>query len=258
MTESKGRRGERMNARWWSLAVLLIAGCASATGRLIERADGRVIMTGGPNQSMIYVLQTTAGLILIDLGWWGARDALHTALLGLDSDSTDVVAVLLTHAHRDHIAAWPAVAHATFHVGAAETDELFGEAGYDGWIPRTASQVVPPQRPARGALDVVALSTDTTLVIGADSVHVFLVPGHTDGSVAYLVRRVLFAGDALAQDILGRFRPARSGYSDDVALARISLASLFERIAGFDVELICTAHARCSAFNEEFIRQVLP
>lgn len=239
------------------LLLPLLSACATATGSLMERPAGRVILTGGPNQSMIYALDTGAGVVLIDLGWWGAEAELRTALLGMCREPADVTAVFITHAHRDHIAAWPAVAHATFYLGVPEIDEFFGEADYEGWVPRTADQLLPAPRPRRGEVEVVGIDTDTTIVIGSDTIRAFPAPGHTEGSVAYLARGVLFSGDAVSHSIFGGMRLARVGYSDDVVQARRSVERLFERMRPYDVEMICTAHARCQWYDEEIRRQTL-
>jgi glyoxylase-like metal-dependent hydrolase (beta-lactamase superfamily II) len=218
---------------------------------------GAMVGQVGPGGSMFTVFPTGPGLVVVDLAWLDAADELRATLAGADASPHDVVAVLLTHAHRDHIAAWPAVRHAVFYMAAAEAPYFFGEAEYAGLIPRLADRIVPPSLPQRGEVEVVTFSTDTTLVLGSDTVHAFLVPGHTPGSTAYLMRGIVFAGDALARTPWG-FRHSLPGYSDDVGQAAASLRSLFQRLEDRDVRLICTAHGKCSPFTEEFRREALP
>jgi glyoxylase-like metal-dependent hydrolase (beta-lactamase superfamily II) len=239
------------------LLGLVVAACASKMLPAVERG-GEVIRTAGPNQSMIYAVDTEDGVVLVDLGWWGADDDLRARLDRMGRDTADVVAVFLTHAHRDHIAAWTAVPHAQFYLAEGEVDEFFGESHYDGWIPKLADRLHPPRLPERGEVDVVPFASDTAFVFGADTVRVFLVPGHTDGSSAYLVRGVLFAGDAIGHVPVAGFRPARRGFSDDTELAAENLGLLFERLEAYDVDAVCTAHAHCGAFTDAFRAKILP
>jgi glyoxylase-like metal-dependent hydrolase (beta-lactamase superfamily II) len=233
--------------------VLVTSGCGAP---LVAGMGGAMVGQAGPGSSMFTVFRTDAGLVVVDLAWWGAADELRATLAAADASPDDVVAVLLTHAHRDHTAAWPAVRDAVFYLAEAEAPYFFGEAEYAGWIPRVADRLVEPPQPDRGDVELVTFSTDTTFVLGRDTVHAFLVPGHTPGSTAYLLRGIVFAGDALARTPWG-FRHALPGYSDDVDQAAASLRSLFDRLEDHDVRLICTAHGKCSPFTEEFRRDAL-
>ena len=238
------------------VGTLGLAACASRMLPVVERG-GEVIRTAGPNQSMIYAVDTSDGVVLVDLGWWGADDDLRSRLARMGRDTADVVAVFLTHAHRDHIAAWTAVPHAKFYLAEGEVDEFFGDSHYDGWIPKLADRLHPPRLPERGEVDVVPFASDTAFVFGADTVRVFLVPGHTDGSSAYLLRGVLFAGDAIGHVPVAGFRSARRGFSDDTALAAENLGRLFDRLEAYDVDAVCTAHAHCGAFTDAFRAKIL-
>ena len=209
-----------------------------------------VATSGGPNRSATYLARVDGGIILFDLGWWGAEDALDDALDELGATPDDVIAVFLTHAHRDHLAAWRSVARAPFHMAAPEVDLFFGEAAHGGWIPRWAEALNATERPAPEDVDVRPFTGDTALTFGGDTVRAFPVPGHTAGSAAYLFRGTLFAGDAIAWSRLGGVRPARAGYSDDTARARRSLASLRERLAPYRVEWLCSAHLKCAEATE--------
>jgi glyoxylase-like metal-dependent hydrolase (beta-lactamase superfamily II) len=231
-----------------------VAGCAPPLAAGMGDAH---ISTTGPSRSMVSVFETDAGLVIVDLGWWGAESELRETLAREGRDSSAVAVVFLTHAHRDHIAAWPAVRNARFYLAAAEEPYLFGELEYQGWIPRVVDRIVEPDHPARGDIAVSTFASDTAIVVGRDTIHAFLVPGHTPGSTAYLMRGILFAGDAVARTVLGGFRPARGMYSDDYDLAEASLRSLFERLESYDVRVVCTAHARCGEYTEEFRRDAL-
>lgn len=251
--------------RWLTLLLvsmlLVVSGaCAArAPAPLHDLPEAVSVTTAGPSKSMIHATRTSAGVILVDLGWWGAEEPLEEELARLGVGLDDVTDVLLTHAHRDHIRAWPLVSHAVFHMARAEVDHFHGVAEPEAVVPRVADRLLPPERPAPGEVEVQAFSGDTMLVFGADTVRTFLVPGHTAGSAAYLMGEVLFVGDAVAHTLTGGPQPALALYSDDAALARESLHTLRARLRNLGLEpaWICTAHARCEEGGDAFWDRVL-
>ena len=252
-----------------TVGCLTAAVCAAACGtphavrdsRRALAAPGRagVATTNGRNASMIYAARLGTGVVVVDLGWSGATRALDAVLAGVGAGRGDVAAVLLTHSHRDHVGAWRAVAHAPFYAGMAEVPRLFGERPHRAWVPRAADWLRAPALPARGRVRVVTVARDTALAFGHDTVWAFPAPGHTAGSVAYLVRGVLFVGDAASATVAGaRLRPPRAIYTDDGAEARRSLARLRTATAGMTVRLVCTAHARCAPATPALWRALGP
>ena len=239
------------------LGPLLFAGCSRNLEEVGQPPISTVVTTAGPNHSMIYLARVEGGVIAVDLGWWGAERALEKGLAELDADTGDVVAVFLTHSHRDHIAAWPMVRGATFHMGVAEVRRFTGTESHDGWIARTADDVVDARLPVPGELTIVPFEGDTAFAFGADTVRAFAIPGHTAGSAAYLVRGVLFLGDAASRRPFAGYVSAKPGYSDDTERSRRELAALFERIDVYDVRWACTAHGDCAAYDAAFRADVL-
>jgi glyoxylase-like metal-dependent hydrolase (beta-lactamase superfamily II) len=251
-------RGRRRSAAA-GVALAAAVGCGAprrAVAPLAVPGRSAVALTGGPNASLIYAARTSAGVLLVDLGWWGHGRALRRALAALGAEPADVALVFLTHAHRDHVAAWPAVRGARFHVAAPEAARLTGRSRPRGWIPRWAERLKPAHLPAPGRLDVRPFAADTVFAFGADTLRAYLVPGHTAGSAAYLFRGVLFVGDAVTHTRAGGFAPARRGYSDDPRAAAASLAALWRRLPPGGARYVCTAHARCAAFTPAFLRDV--
>jgi glyoxylase-like metal-dependent hydrolase (beta-lactamase superfamily II) len=145
---------------------------------------------------MIYVARTSAGVLAIDLGWWGYESALDRALGELGAKRGDITAVFLTHSHRDHIAAWRLVRHARFHVAAAEHSRLVGDSSHQGWVPKLGEALKSATLPREGELVLQTFARDTAFVLGADTLRAYLVRGHTAGTTVYLFRGILFLGDA--------------------------------------------------------------
>ena len=237
-------------------ALLLVLGCGRAIAPLQSPNASAVALTSGPNTSMIYLARTSAGVLAIDLGWWGHERALEGALRELRATPKDVRFVFLTHSHRDHIGAWVSVRAARFHVAGPERARLFGDSAHDGWIAKLADKLKPPTLPSAGALEIVAFASDTAFVIGADTLRAYPVAGHTAGTAVYLFRGVLFLGDAVTWSRLGGFAPAKRGFSDDRAVAITSLAELWPRLPPDGVRHACTAHARCARYDSRFLADV--
>lgn len=238
---------------------LLTGACARHVPAAPDNTPVRslAIYTGGPARSTIYLERVDSGVVVIDLGWFGAETSLAEGLASIGASPSKVVGVFLTHSHRDHVSAWKLLRGAPFHLAAAEVPLFFGEAEHRGWIPKTADLINAPDLPKRGALNVLAFLNDTAFAFGRDTLRAFNVPGHTAGSAVYLLRGTLFVGDAVAKVYFGPYVPALPGYSDDREEARRSLISLRKRVTPFRVVRACTAHAACRDVNEEFWRELL-
>ena len=110
-----------------------------------------------------------------------------------------VQTVLLTHHHFDHIAAADAILRATgAQLALAEADAMtlsdpsrtmWAFARVEGPCPLKADRV---------------LHDGDMLTVGEMTVQVLCTPGHTPGSCCYLVDDVMFSGDTLFLDSIGR------------------------------------------------------
>jgi glyoxylase-like metal-dependent hydrolase (beta-lactamase superfamily II) len=103
-----------------------------------------------------------------------------------------VDAVLVTHGHLDHINGCQAMREIPIVAHEAETAYIYGDEKPKGPLVKFF--------PAHKAhLNVQRTVKDNDVVtFGEKSFRVFHVPGHTPGSVAYLVDGVLFTGDVAA------------------------------------------------------------
>jgi hydroxyacylglutathione hydrolase len=236
--------------------VAALAGCTHGVSSLVQPGASAVALTGGPGASMVYIARTADSVIVIDLGWWHNRGPVTRALRELGASPGQVTDVFLTHSHRDHVGAWRLLRRSRFHVAEAELPLFLGRRRHDGWVPRLAEFVKSSGLPAPNDVEVRAFSRDTAFVFARDTLFAFIVSGHTAGSTGYLFRGVLFLGDAMTHTPWGGFGRARRGYSADVRAASASLASLWSRVPSGAVRYVCTAHARCSAYSDAFLRDV--
>jgi glyoxylase-like metal-dependent hydrolase (beta-lactamase superfamily II) len=250
-----GGRESRERSRWPAVrrvvpfaALALTLGCTHNLQLMSSPPVASATTTAGPWASMIFAARTDSGVFVIDLGWGRASAGLRTVLSDIGADTSDVRWAFLTHAHRDHIGAWPSVAHATFVMGHDEVPRFFGDSAYAGFASRVGEAVNDAHRPDVTTVRTLGVRGDTTFALGADTVHAFAVPGHTPGSMAYLFRETLFAGDAANYSVLSGFRGALRVYSDDVARSQLSMRALFTRLdsVGRSVRVLCTAHAKCA------------
>jgi len=163
---------------------------------------------------------------LVDTG----NDAEGKALLaelsrrGLSPD--DVTVILLTHGHRDHIAAIAKFPTAQVMALAAEVDVVEGRSSGGGPILRWRSP-----RPTGIHLGRT-LEDGEVMPLGPYQVRVFAVPGHTPGSAACAIGENLFLGDSANQGKDGRLKAGHWIFSKSAALNRKSLGELARRLAG--------------------------
>ncbi|MGW0163407.1 MBL fold metallo-hydrolase [Mycobacterium sp. NPDC003323] len=153
-----------------------------------------------------------SGVLLIDAGYPGHRDDVVASVRELGYGPEDVRAILLTHAHVDHLgsAIWFAKTHGTpvythaAEVGHAHRQYLEQVSPVDvltrAWQPRYLAWTLALVRkgglthegiPSALALDEYIAATLPGTPVAVPS------PGHTGGHCSYLVDGVLVAGDAL-------------------------------------------------------------
>lgn len=206
-------------------------------------------------------ITSPTGVALIDTGYPASRDRLRQSLQFAGYDFDDVVAVLITHAHTDHIgsAAFLAEHYNVPVMAAAEEiphlrrDVLYQVGVKDvlpqAWRPRMISWSIHAIKSGAFTPVGVAAKHIQTLTIG-EPVDVpghpipILVPGHTPGSTAYYLpqRKVMVVGDAF---VTGHPLSAKTGpqmlnhvFQHNAGLALRSLSQL----NGYNVETYLPGH----------------
>ncbi|MEZ0364080.1 MBL fold metallo-hydrolase [Mycobacterium sp. pUA109] len=171
----------------------------------------RVHLAQGAAVNWLLVTDDT-GVLLIDAGYPGDRDDVLASLRTLGYDTADVRAVLLTHAHIDHLgtAIWLAKNHGTpvychpDEVGHAKREYLEQASplavATRVWQPRWARWSLHVVRNGGLSREGIPTAQPLTAEVAATlpgQPMAIPTPGHTGGHCSYLVDGVLASGDAL-------------------------------------------------------------
>jgi glyoxylase-like metal-dependent hydrolase (beta-lactamase superfamily II) len=157
-------------------------------------------LLGGLGPSPAYLIESSQGLILIDSGLQSDALALRSEASKLGLDWRLIRAIFLTHVHGDHTAGAERLRSETgakVHVGRGDAAIL--RAG----MPREAffSNFYMPDEVLHPTVVDVELNGGETFTFADTRVLALSTPGHTPGSVCYLVerngRRVFFGGDVV-------------------------------------------------------------
>lgn len=192
------------------------------------------IVSGGTYGKLgnAYVIEHHQGYILIDSSVPGAQETILSNFRHWGIREDKLTHVLLTHGHDDHAgcAAYFQQKGARICVGAPDAELLInGNFGPDS--PQT-HHVMPPCKPD------ITFTEDTILEIGGLSIFVYLMPGHTNGTVLYCVQlgedRVLFSGDMFYTD--GETGAAAfTGWKGDMTYSGEKLGESFAKLWKLDL-----------------------
>lgn len=178
-------------------------------------------------------------VVLVDAGNDSSGQPIIGELVRRQLDADAVSAIFLTHGHADHTAAIKMFPKAQVMALEAEVPMVEGRAGSLGPVTRLF-----PVNPT-GVTVSRALRDGEVVTVGAVSIRVYAVPGHTAGSAAYLVKDVLFVGDSADVTSDGALQGSPWIFSDSQPQNRASLVRLEQRLAadGVKVQAIVPAHS---------------
>jgi len=148
----------------------------------------------------VYVIESSAGLVLVDAGLTEGHGSLLRQMADLKLDPRQVRAVLLTHAHGDHSLGAMALKResgATIYAGRGDAQVLRDGGPRDAFF----SMSEMPRCEIHATEVDVELRGGEVLAFGDTRIEVLDAPGHTPGSTCYVVDRgglrILFGGDTI-------------------------------------------------------------
>ncbi|MCL1854144.1 MAG: MBL fold metallo-hydrolase [Clostridia bacterium] len=206
--------------------------------------SGEILNTGiialRNNRNCLYFIETSDGFILIDAG--SNANAIQNDLSDMGIDGSKVKHILLTHSDSDHTAAIPLFPNAQIYLGKDELQMV------DGTKRRSAFGFNALPGGVR-LPDLTPLEDGCVLRLGGQTVECLKAPGHTPGSMLYLLDgKYLFTGDAFK---------VRNGvieehpFTMDHETADASVQKLQEAVSGS--QIVITSHY--GFFKPEAIKQ---
>lgn len=150
-----------------------------------------------------YGILTDKAAIVVDPGKYTAEIA---QFLKNNADKTRLI--LLTHAHYDHIGGAAELRKETgVKIAIGKNDEFaLSDRNFN------LSGKFTPEIPAFNA--DYTIEDEETFTVGDITVNAFETPGHTVGSMCYLVNDCLFSGDTLFYETVGRVDLPGGNFSD--------------------------------------------
>jgi glyoxylase-like metal-dependent hydrolase (beta-lactamase superfamily II) len=202
-----------------TILILLLALAGSYHWRGVRQRDARAVelpaalepypmtvisgihLLGGLAPAAAYVVETSEGLVLVDAGLDKQAESVRQQMASLGLDWRQIRAILLTHVHGDHTggaAYLRAATGARTYAGRGDVTILKAGKPRDAFF--STFWVPPDVDPVPVTVDV-PLDDQQIVTLGDVSFQVLASPGHTPGSVCYLVqrqgRRILFSGDVI-------------------------------------------------------------
>jgi glyoxylase-like metal-dependent hydrolase (beta-lactamase superfamily II) len=209
-----------------------------------EVTSGVHQVTRGVNS---FVIDGDEGVVLVDTGIPRFHGAIEAGLAGIGRSLSDVVAILVTHAHMDHVgglAALRAASGANVYASRADTPAVEGRVAMS---PPPFADRIPFIRPVFGWLPSVApVSVDHPVGAGPidglpEDITVIDTSGHTAGHVSYLLDRsggVVFVGDAAVHT---RGGGVKRGWMNR---ATPEFDASLRRLAATRFEIACFGHSK--------------
>lgn len=211
-------------------ALGIWSGCLPPAAQTGDRlAEGRVVTAVfEPASSNAFLVKLADGRALfVDTGIDEDGEALRALLEAESLGPDDLAGILLTHGHGDHFSGARAFPDVPLFAAAADAALIAGEVAPERPLP--AGDPEPT-----GLVVTDPIEGERFFEMGGTRIEAYPVPGHTEGSLAFVIEGVLFLGDAANATSDGRIAGATWLFSRDNAASDDSLRDLAERLGERD------------------------
>ena len=245
------------------LAGLLFIALLAAVGLwYVVFADLSPLADASPLKGVHVVKDSIVGVGVLDVGDKQValidcgNDGDGTAVLeqlskrGLSADS--VVAIFLTHGHRDHTSGCHLFHKAQIYALEADVPLVEGRAASHGPI----TQFMPAKPSGIRVSHVV--HDGEVVQVGTVPVRVLEVPGHTPGSAAYLAESCLFVGDSANVTSWGELVGAPWPFTDDTARNRASVKALDGKLSNDRDSIVAIVPAHSGIVDYSALKRFVP
>lgn len=181
------------------VVVLLGLGAANLYRQMPHKGPPLVDLDGGIQGvlcrfSYAWIVPSATGVVLIDAGLDETGADIRAALQSRGLGPESVRAILITHGHGDHFGGAAAFPGAAVFAHSADIPLIRGEVKRPGFIGALFGKISARKKPPAR---LAPLPDSATVDVDGLTVRIIALPGHSPGSVAFLVNDVLFPGDAL-------------------------------------------------------------
>ena len=213
------------------LAVFLFTGCAMLA--MSPAKTGQVLNTEiysiRNSMGAVYLLNTGNGYVMFDAG--NNIKNLEASFKKAEINPNDVKWIFLTHSDSDHIAGLPLFQNAIIYMNEDEFQLINGTTNRN----RSGGNALPAGININA---IVRLRNGQELIFGETHIECIKAPGHTPGSMLYLVNgQYLFVGDAFG---IIRGRRIVHPFTMDRELAERTIEQLKPKIDNSSI--ILTSH----------------
>ncbi len=207
---------------------------------LVPSADGALapgVQTVRDGYVNVFLVDLDDGVAMVDCGNDPEAKAILAALSARSLKPESVKAIFITHGHPDHVAGCHQFPSAAVYGFEEDRGLMEGTASGAGPLPK----LMGPQKDKTAKLGL-PLADGAAVTLGSVPVQAWRIPGHTQGSAAYVIRDVLFLGDSATGESGGALRPAPWVFSDDVEQSKASMRALVGKVPS-TVKKIAFAHS---------------
>lgn len=200
-------------------------------------------------------------LVLIDTGEKKDADGISRFLQRNGSDFSKIVASLITHAHADHVGGanfLVSESNPTMFISEPDSKVLNGQRISQGPIPHLFDAMSHKNHAAALSVKPEIIKDDQVIEIDDLLIRCLAMPGHTDGSMGYIVSNkivgynLFFPGDALDFSITGqKTKNAYRLMTENTKQSRLSIIQARDRIKdlGIVIDRVIPSHSGDADFE---------